>query len=484
MRRHVDGRHPLEAVAQVRGIVAIDVRGPDVVAAFRTQALVEDREAALAVGVDDVRVARLRDRGAGLAATGVDEPSLFVLGTKGRHARHGNGGAVVLLASIEPVGILVVHFDLIELGGGLIELGRPGLTAIESDVRAAVIRLHEVLRIIWIDPHVVAVSVRRTQPRPGHAAVDGLHVLSRHGVEDVRIRRIDIDVGVVEGTRADRRLGGDLHEIATLVHRLVQAALIPGRLDERVQDARIGRRHRQIDLADEALGQAGGKLLPAIAAVDGFVDASRFRRASADNGPGRAARTPGGRVDDIRIPGNELHVGKAHLIGNKEHLVPVRAPVPRAIDPALSIFAMRLTDRCDPDGVRIAWIDFHRPDMRGFREPLMGPGLAAINGLVDTLAADHVAAQAVRARTDVDNVGVMLCHGNVTDGGRVEGRVRHRSPARAVILCLPNAPARGAEVEGSRRCHRTGHRRDPTAPGRADVAVFQGLEQLGEHDGR
>jgi len=64
----VHGHDALEAVLQVAGVVPVEVGEADVVLLFLAGAPVVDAEAALAVGVDDVRIAGFGDDGAGLAA--------------------------------------------------------------------------------------------------------------------------------------------------------------------------------------------------------------------------------------------------------------------------------------------------------------------------------------------------------------------------------------------------------------------------------
>lgn len=113
---------------------------------------------------------------------------------------------------------------------------------------------------------------------------------------------------------------------------------------------------------------------------------------------------------------------------------------------------------------------------------IVGKGMyKSVDGLVHALADDDVAAQAIGPRADVDDVGVVLGHGDVTDGRRVEIAVGDDPPGRAVVLGLPDTTAGRAQVEGRWRGHRAGDRGDTPTPRRPDVPVLECTEVLGEH---
>ncbi len=122
VRRHVDRHDALEPVLQVLRIVAVQVCEADVVLLLLAGATVVQPEAALAVGVDDVRIAGLRHGGTGLAATmgfprGLESAGLGPLRTAG----YGDG-RVVLLTGVEAVREVVRDVDLVQLGRRLVVL--------------------------------------------------------------------------------------------------------------------------------------------------------------------------------------------------------------------------------------------------------------------------------------------------------------------------------------------------------------------------
>ncbi len=219
MRRHVDRGHALEAVFQIPGVVPVDVGRPHVVAFFDSRPLVKDPESTLAVGIDDVGIARLGNRRSRLAAPGVDDPpGARVLDGAGREARHGDGRIIILLTGIEPVGILVIDFHLVELGRGLVELGRPGLAPVVAHVGSPVVGLDQLLRVCRIDPDVVVVPVGNAHLFPGLSPIDRLEDGVRVGVHNVGVGRVQLDVGVVEGSVDQPLVVRDLFERPALVN--------------------------------------------------------------------------------------------------------------------------------------------------------------------------------------------------------------------------------------------------------------------------
>src|SRR5713101_6099480 len=72
-------------------------------------------------------------------------------------AAGGADRAAFLLASVDPVGQLVVGDDVIELRGGLVVPGTPGLAAIHADGRALVHGDGDDVGIFGIDPDGVVV---------------------------------------------------------------------------------------------------------------------------------------------------------------------------------------------------------------------------------------------------------------------------------------------------------------------------------------
>ena len=122
--------------------MAIHIGGAHIVTFLRAKAFIEYTKAPFAVCINDVVVSGLGHSRPGLTATGVHDPPVGMLHPKRRNTRHGNGSTVILHARIQPIGILIVNFYLIQLGSWLIELGGPGFSAIVCYVCPAIVGLN------------------------------------------------------------------------------------------------------------------------------------------------------------------------------------------------------------------------------------------------------------------------------------------------------------------------------------------------------
>ena len=114
--------------------------GAHIVTFLRAKAFIEYTKAPFAVCINDVVVSWLRHSRPGLSHR-CPRPSVGCC-TKRRNTRHGNGSTVIFHARIQPIGILIVNFYLIQLGSWLIELGGPGFSAIVCYVCPAIVGLN------------------------------------------------------------------------------------------------------------------------------------------------------------------------------------------------------------------------------------------------------------------------------------------------------------------------------------------------------
>src|SRR5436190_23177283 len=85
-------------------------------------------------------------------------------------------------------------------------------------------------------------------------------------VELLRIARIGIDPGVVPGALADLVIVIDPRPLVAAIIAAIEPAAL--RFDDRPHPARLRRGSRDADLAEQALGQSFGQLLPGVAAVE------------------------------------------------------------------------------------------------------------------------------------------------------------------------------------------------------------------------
>lgn len=116
-------------------------------------------------------------------------------------AGHGDGG-VVLLPGVKVVGKKVIHFDAVELRGGLVHLSGPRFPAIESDIAAAVIGIGHVEGIVGIDPKRMIIAVGRGKSLEGAAAIDGFFDRRVDHVNNVGVLEVGRNHGVIPSTGA------------------------------------------------------------------------------------------------------------------------------------------------------------------------------------------------------------------------------------------------------------------------------------------
>src|SRR5436305_12938437 len=114
------------------------------------RALVKARAYVFSTRIDNIRIRRIR-RNVSTLSTADWEPVLPANDSLISVALDGDG-AVVLLRAIDKVGPAVIGNHVIELRGGLVVLGCPGLAAIGGNGGTAVIAIDHALRIIRVNP--------------------------------------------------------------------------------------------------------------------------------------------------------------------------------------------------------------------------------------------------------------------------------------------------------------------------------------------
>ena len=223
MRRQHQGRGPVEPVLQFEGAVAgiihrertdvLVLLGPVIVAG----------EHVLGVRIDDFRIARIGDDKTAFAAAGRIPVPLadhaLVIG-----AGRGEVG-VVLLRAIEPIGEAVIDGDMVELGRGLIVLGRPGVPAVDGDAGAAIIAVDHALWVRRINPKPMVIAVQSRDQFPALAAVGGLEHAGVQHIDRVRSFRVCIGLGEVPGPLLDPAVGADQLPALARVVRAVETAV-------------------------------------------------------------------------------------------------------------------------------------------------------------------------------------------------------------------------------------------------------------------
>ncbi len=210
----------------------------------------------------------------------------------------------------------------------------------------------------------------------------------------------------------------------------------------------IGAGDGDADAAENGFGQAVAfEFLPGGAAIGGAIEAAAG--AAAVEAPRSAAHLPERGVDDVGIGGIEGEIDAAGLGIFVENFLPGLAAILRAEDAALFVVGEGMAEGGDEGDVGIFGIDDQASDGVGVAEADEFPGGSGVDGFVDAVAADDVAAHAGFAGADVDDVGIGLGDGDGADGGRGVFRlVEDGPPVEAAVGGLPDAAGSRAHVVG------------------------------------
>src|SRR6185312_1583132 len=239
-------------------------------------------------------------------------------------------GAPVLLATVNPVRKAVVGKHPVELPRWLVEVARPGPSAIQRDDATAVIALDHDFVVARIDPKVVIVAMGIADLTESGPAVGGFnHRVGKH-VDRVLLLRVGIDPGVVPTPVA--------YPVLAIGQAPVSAGVIGAEdtamdgLDHRVDAIGVDRRHRHASVAHEA-GQTLAQAMPGGAAVGRLPQAAAG--ATAANVPGQALIVPERRVEHARILWIDAQVVGTRRRADEQHLAPRLAAVVRAVYAAI-----------------------------------------------------------------------------------------------------------------------------------------------------
>ena len=323
----------------------------------------------------------------------------------------------------------------------------------------------------WLSPCLFSSGTRRQVLPPSSWPQARVHLVD--AVEDVRVGE---DLLIVVGAGAAADVGIALFPALAPVGRPVEALVLRRGLDRGVDDARVDGGDGQADFADIAGGEPDRELAPGLAGVLAFVDA-RFGAAADERGDAAAALIGGG-VDDVGIGGVELGRSDARVFGDREDEGPGLAAVGGLVEAALAARGPERALGRDVNDVGIARVDQDPADVLGLGEAHVGPGLAAVQALVDAVAEADMASADVLARAHPDGLGIRRVEGDAADRVRRLG-VEDRRPGRAGVFGLPDAA--GADRDIPRVPLRVDDDvADPAGhDGRADVAEGQAREELG-----
>ncbi len=377
----------------------------------------------------------------------------------------------LLLAAAHPVREAVVGGDVVELCRRLIVPGTPRLPAVHGDDHALVGGEDDDLRISRVDPRPVVVVAPggATECREGPAAVGRL---PRHDVRHVQY----IGIGGIDAHLVEVAITPP--ETRVVIHQRPALARIVGAIHPRsfpsahhgVENARIARRYRDSDAAQFIIsaGKPIRDLLPRGAAVGGFVQPVLLReRPRASHLPRRLASGPHHREHRLRIGRVDCHIDSASVLIRVQHALKIPAAICRAIDPALLVGPVRMSQHGHEQAVGVSRIHVYRRDLLAVAQTEMRPRIAAVARPVHAIARREVGALQSLAASDVEHLRIRRRDGDRADRpGRLI--VEDRRPHPTVVGGLPHAAVVHPYVEHVRLIRNPDCRHCSTAAVRPD----------------
>src|SRR5690606_19187023 len=106
--------------------------------------------------------------------------------------------------------------------------------------------------------------------------------------------------------------------------------------------------------------------------------------------PEAAIRFPDRCVQDARVRLVDGQIDRAGLVTDEEHMAPGLAAIGALEHPPLGVAPEGMTERRDPDGVRVAGMDPHLADMARLSQADVLPGPPGIGALVDAVTVGDV----------------------------------------------------------------------------------------------
>ena len=161
--------------------------------------------ATLGVRVDKVRPARHR-HGVEAVAAAHGEPVVFQDAGRVKRVARAAPVAIILQAAADPVRVLVVDVDLIELRQRHVVDDVEVLTCVVRYLVAAVASAQDVAAVFRVDPEGLVVAMDSlSDPLERLSAVGCFEQAARQRVRHLGVIRVDVDVGVVERSKVDVR---------------------------------------------------------------------------------------------------------------------------------------------------------------------------------------------------------------------------------------------------------------------------------------
>src|SRR5713226_6804577 len=404
-------------------------------------------------------------------------------------AAGGADRAAFLLASVDPVGELVVGDDVIEKRGGLVVPGTPGLAAVHADGRALVHGEGDDVGVFGIDPDgvVVVAAGRALDGREILAGVSGAVSRSVGHVDHIFISWIDAHAAEVVAATPDSLFIIHLLPAFTSIIGAVNTAAFLGvqlfRVDPGIHAVGVAGGDGRTDATDTfgLAGQSLGELPPSVATVGGFVESAAGPVVATAGRPRRTARGPHAGEDHLRVAGIEDQIHAADVFVFVENLLPGLAAVERTEHAALGVRPVGMSLGRDEQAIGIFGIDDDGCDLLRVAQSEMLPGVARVGRFVDSVAYGKIGTTQAFSTANVDYVWAQGSNGERSDGTCrlivfwlvIEDRI----PGAAEVRRLPNPAVIRRHVEDIRLARDALNRDGAAAAKRADQSPVKLLVQ-------
>ena len=356
------------------------------------------------------------------------------------------GRAALLLAAVDTVREAVVGRDMVELGRRLVVPGAPGFPAVDGDDGSLVGGIEQDIGIVRIDPNVLVVVAAGSAAKSG-VCLPSIRRFPGDGRSDEQnIRILGMDGKARQVPAADPAGGAGIGRrpspgFAGIVGP--ENPLSPGQGDDGIKAFRVGRGDRQVDL-ENRLGSGRLELPPGLAAV-ARLEQSAAGTAPSRVFPGALARLPEAGVDNVRIGRIDHDFRSAGILILAQDFFKGLPSIRRAVDPALGVRAVRMTQDGGKDPVRVPRVDGELRDLLALAQSEMGPGPAGVDGFIDAVADREVGSLKAFAAPDIDDVGIR--------GARRQSPRSNRSADRRISEPRPvHSPSISRRRRYRRRC--------------------------------
>ncbi len=283
---------------------------------------------------------------------------------------------VVLESATDPIRILVIESDLVELRDRKVVVEPPAFGTVERNRNAAVATQEHVVRVAGVDPQrvVVEMYVLCSFVGKGPPAVVGAHEILPPHVDSLRIVGIDPDLAEVH--RPWIR-GGDLLPAVAPVGGGVHARLPTSGLHRGEDEVAVPPVDVEADPSQLSVGEAVLKACPAHTAVQRAVDAAP--RAGAVETPCRAPARVHGGEEYIWVQRVHDEVDRPGIVIQIQDQLPAVTPIGRFVDPSFGVVPPEVAHGRNVSDVGVAGVGLDAGDMPGFRESFVSPRGPAVH---------------------------------------------------------------------------------------------------------